>query len=119
MNQEFCDALTNNTTLTRLDMCENRIGRMGGFKMVQILKINTTLENLNLSGNLIGGLEGLEIAQTLKNQTRTKKMKVINLQSNVFGASKKKILSILSKVVEQVMLQVGPEDFLCDGVQEI
>jgi len=118
MTEELCEVLATNTTLTKLNLCENRIGRMGGFKMAQILKQNIYLEQLDLSGNLIGGLEGLEIAETLKNQRRTR-MKMINMQHNLFGAAKKKILSLLNKSVELVMLQVGPEDFICDGVQEV
>ena len=76
------DVLKSNTTVTKLNLCDNDIDDAGAAGLADALKINTTLWVLNLSENSIGDAGAANLADALKlNATLT----ALNLSENSIG----------------------------------
>ena len=63
------EALKENTSLTRINLSNNKIGDEGGKAIGVALKVNTTLTWIDLRGNKIGDEAGKAIIEALKVNT--------------------------------------------------
>ena len=86
----FFEALSVNTTLTNLNLSNDRIGDSGAGSLSRALAVNTTLTHLNLSGNRIGDSGAGYLSDALAiNTTLTN----LNLCDNRLGDSRAGSLS--------------------------
>ena len=91
----FCEALTANTTLTNLDLSENKIGDSGACFLSDAIKVNTVLTNLHLSGNRTGDSGAGFLSDAIKVNTVLTKL---DLSVNRIGDSGAASLSDAIKV---------------------
>ena len=78
----FAKALITNTTLTELNLSDNKISDEGGKALAEALKINTTLTTLIILKNFISNEGAKAIAEVLKTNTTLTK---IDLGENHIG----------------------------------
>ena len=87
------EALAVNTTLAKLDLGYNAFGKEGGRAMGEALAVNTTLTQLHLGGNKIGTKGASAIAQALE---VNKALTNLDLSSNrIRGKGARKIAQAL------------------------
>ncbi|KJE90736.1 TKL/IRAK protein kinase [Capsaspora owczarzaki ATCC 30864] len=67
--QAIAQALTENTTVTRLSMYKNQVSDAGALSVAQALELNKTVKELYLSENQIGDAGAQAIAEALKVNT--------------------------------------------------
>jgi Ran GTPase-activating protein (RanGAP) involved in mRNA processing and transport len=78
----LAEALQVNTTVTNIDLDDNRIGAEGASEFAEALKVNTSLMDISLSWNDIGAEGVLALADALKVNTSVTN---INLSKNGIG----------------------------------
>lgn len=84
----FCDGLSCNQTLQKLDLRNNQINHKGGEELSVALKRNFTLQELDLRWNNIGLLGGRTILNCLQNNRSIRKMELSgnNIPSDILKA---------------------------------
>ncbi|KAL0240139.1 hypothetical protein GEMRC1_010246 [Eukaryota sp. GEM-RC1] len=91
----LAEALKVNTTVTSIDLSKNFIGDEGARILADVLKINTTISNINLGDNSIGVEGARALAEVLKVNTEVSS---INLCKNSVGAGGASALAEALKV---------------------
>ena len=90
--------LKTNTTLTRLDLWDNKIGDAGAQALAETLKTNTTLTRLDLGGNKIGDAGAQALAEFLKTNTT---LTTLYLGYNAIGATGEAAKREIDKYLER------------------
>ncbi|XP_067039601.1 NLR family CARD domain-containing protein 3-like isoform X2 [Acropora muricata] len=81
--ETFLEALTFNTTVSRLEFSRLEFSTEAKNLLSQVLRVNTSLSALNLDCNFIGAEEANALAQALRVNTS---LSSLNLRSNSIGA---------------------------------
>ena len=81
--ETFLEALTFNTTVSRLEFSRSEFSTKAKNLLAQVLRVNTSLSALNLDCNFIGAEEANALAQALRVNTS---LSSLNLRSNSIGA---------------------------------
>lgn len=92
---QLANVLSNNTSLKRLLLQDNQIGRVGACELAKALKVNKTLEELVLFSNQIGDNGACELARALSHYNTT--LRRLCLGNNGLGNEGAKLLARMLK----------------------
>jgi len=113
----LAEALKHNTSLTELDLVDNRVGKNGAAKLAEALRHNTTLTTLLLRNNELQDSGAIKLAKALRSNTT---LTLLNLSNNCIrdaGATQLAALLKCNRTITE--LDLGNNKITDEGANQL